>query len=510
MHNDNLEFLVFENMNNKQIDNKIIFGLKVRQLRIENSLSFADLSKKSGLSISYLNEIEKGKKFPKSDKILLLANALNTTEEELCNLELKRNLAPIGELLNSNFLNELPLELFGIELIKVIEIIADAPARVGAFIAALVGIARNYALSADNFYFAAMRAYQELHYNYFEDIEQAVDEFIIENKINKNSPVSVRNLQEILTKQYHYKITENGLSNYKELAHLRSVWVSKSNTLLLQSGLSDSQKAFQLGKEIGFSYLNLQERSKTATLSNPSSFDVVLNNFKANYFSVALLVNRDSAKEKLNSFFKNTTWNGKALLQIIDYYGVSAEIFFQRGNILPKFFGLDKLFFFRMVHNTLTDKLFMDKELHLNRHHYPHSNGLDETYCKRWVSSKIFENLEQHQRENDFNGNVVAIQRSIYHQSGDEYLCISVARKGHITMPNRNVSVTIGIKIEEKMKKIIRFADDPSIPSQIVNITCERCPIENCRERAATPSWIDERNNRKKIKSILDDIENMV
>ena len=41
---------------------KIILGLKLKQARKEQKLSLAKLSKKSGLSISYLNEIEKGKK----------------------------------------------------------------------------------------------------------------------------------------------------------------------------------------------------------------------------------------------------------------------------------------------------------------------------------------------------------------------------------------------------------------------------------------------------------------
>jgi hypothetical protein len=151
----------------------------------------------------------------------------------------------------------------------------------------------------------------------------------------------------------------------------------------------------------------------------------------------------------------------------------------------------------------------MDKELHLNRHHYPHSNNLNETYCKRWVSNWIFDDLKQLQQNQDFSGNLIAVQRSIFFQSDEEYLCISVARKGHNTMPNRNVSVTIGIKIDDKMKKVIRFADDPLIKRQVVNITCERCPIQDCQERMAPPTWIVEKNKRKKIRHLLEEIDKM-
>ena len=55
---------------------KLIFGLKLKQIRTDRSLSLFGLSKLSGLSKSYLNEIENGKKYPKTDKILLLVRSI--------------------------------------------------------------------------------------------------------------------------------------------------------------------------------------------------------------------------------------------------------------------------------------------------------------------------------------------------------------------------------------------------------------------------------------------------
>ena len=73
---------------------KIIFGLKLKQLRQDKNLSFAALSERSGLSLSYLNEIESGKKYPKTDKIAILAEALGVSYDKLVSLKLTRNLAP--------------------------------------------------------------------------------------------------------------------------------------------------------------------------------------------------------------------------------------------------------------------------------------------------------------------------------------------------------------------------------------------------------------------------------
>ena len=149
-------------MGRKLQNEKIILGLKIRKLRVEKELSFAEFSVLTGLSTSYLNEIEKGKKFPKEDKIKIIAKELSTSPESLLSNDIPTSLKPIKELLESNFLNELPLDIFGVDLAKVVEVMAGAPSKVGAFVATLINISRNYALVEENFYFGALRSYLEI------------------------------------------------------------------------------------------------------------------------------------------------------------------------------------------------------------------------------------------------------------------------------------------------------------------------------------------------------------
>ncbi|MBM3411278.1 MAG: helix-turn-helix domain-containing protein, partial [Bacteroidetes bacterium] len=40
---------------------RLIFGLKMRQLRIDAGLSLSDLADRTGISVSYLNEIERAR-----------------------------------------------------------------------------------------------------------------------------------------------------------------------------------------------------------------------------------------------------------------------------------------------------------------------------------------------------------------------------------------------------------------------------------------------------------------
>ena len=71
---------------------KLIFGLKLKQIRNDQGLSLYGLSKKTGLSKSYLNEIENGKKYPKPDKIAALSEHLDVPYDDLVSLKLNKNL----------------------------------------------------------------------------------------------------------------------------------------------------------------------------------------------------------------------------------------------------------------------------------------------------------------------------------------------------------------------------------------------------------------------------------
>lgn len=494
-------------MTHKGQNNKIIFGLKVRQLRNERNLSFAELAERAHMSVSYLNEIEKGKKYPKEEKIKALAEALQTTPQYLVSEDMPLSLAPIETLLQSNFLNELPLDLFGIDLSKVVEIIANAPMRVGAFISTLVELSRSYALREENFYFAALRSYLELNNNYFEEIEETVKQFAKQHKIPTGYAVPADYLGSVLEKKFGYKIIDNGLEQYPDLKHIRAVFVPKSKELLLSSNLNALQKSFQYGKELGFHALGLKERAYTSSLLQVKTFDEALNHFKAGYFSAALLMNREAFTKDIDTFLKLEQWdNGAFLSKLMDKYQATPEMLFQRmTNVLPRFFGISKIFFLRFIHHIKTDKFDINKEMHLHRRHQPHGNGLDEHYCRRWVSITLLQDFQHLQKGENTEGvpNVmIGAQRSNFYSTNDEYLCLTMVHPDG----KRNVSVTLGILIDADTKSKIRFLNDVSIATREVSITCERCGVMDCAERAVEPSVIQKKEQRQRVNEALKNI----
>ena len=482
-------------MQKKKQHGKIILGLKIRKARIERQLSFADFSKITGLSVSYLNEIEKGKKFPKQDKIEIIADALQTDVDALTSRELPRSLAVVDDLLQSNFLNELPLDIIGLDLSNVIKMIADAPTKVGAFVATLLELSRNYALVEENFYFGTLRAYLEMNNNYFKDLEEEVQHFIDEFFLPTGMPVPTNTLKRILEETYGYEIKEDGLKNYPELTHVRAVFVPQKKQLLLNCRLTTTQIAFQLGKELGFNTLNLKHRALTSSLLRVNSFEEVLSHFKAGYFSAALLIHKDSFAEDLKQFLKHPHWEESWLKNLLQKYQAAPETLFQRiTNLLPEIFDINNLFFLRTILTPSDKKFRINRELHLGKKHPPHSNGLNEHYCRRWLAYSLSKDL-QHP-----NQVKIGIQNGIF-QNDKTYLCLTVTTK---TGDDKIIGLTIGILKDKHTNKIIKFAADPNIPTVQVNTTCERCPIRNCSSRAAEPTIIEK---KEQFKSMMKTIE---
>lgn len=488
---------------------RLIFGLKVRQLRQQLGLSFKDLAAKTDMSISYLNEIEKGKKYPKSDKIIALAQALETEYDELVSLKLTKKLAPIAALFQSGILDSMPLEMFGIEASTLIEMILQAPAKINAFINTLFRIARNYEMGEENFFFAALRSYQEMHDNYFEDIETAVDDFVALAGIPAAPPLSIQALEAALVNRYGYSIDRSSLARYPELAQFRSVYSPKTRKLYINDDTSDSQQVFLLAKEIGFNYLGLmKERPYLSNAFTVQSFEEVLNNFKASYFAVALLINRHVVLEDLRHFLDQKEWNAQAFLQMMDKYGASPEMFLQRlTNLLPRYFGVPNLFFLRIEDNldNPLNRYIITKELHLSQMHLPHGNELREHYCRRWVSIGTLKQLQQQKNEDSEADMYIDAQISSYVNSQKQYLCISLARPNFPT-PHSHVSVTLGLPVDAQSKKKIRFWNSKAIRTRTVHTTCERCPIQDCAERAAPPAVAIRKGQQALISQKLDEL----
>lgn len=477
---------------------KLIFGLKLKQIRTERNLSLFGLSKLTSLSKSYLNEIEKGKKYPKTDKIIMLSEKLDIPYDDLVSLKLDKNLAPIGEILKSKVLKEIPLELFGIKESNLIDIIANAPDKVNAFITTIIEVAKHYNFNRESFYLSSLRSYQQSNYNYFEDLEQQVVKFCKAYHIDLNTPVSSKELEEVLVEEYGYTINNKDLKKHKELYDLRSVFVPKTKTLLLASNIDEAQRIFIYAKEIGYNYLDFNQRLYTFPWIKFENFEQVLNNFYASYFAGALLLPRAALVKEFSALIKKDTFDKVAFIKIFSFFAASPETFYQRlTNLLPKDFNIQSLFFLRFTHTKGSNNYYLTKELHLPNQQSPHGNETNEHYCRRWVSLKVLEDIVKTKKDHAFD-----LQVSKYPDDDVSYLVFSSATKDPFK-ENQYRSISIGLLINKRLKKKIAFLEDPNLEKQIVGNTCERCAIADCKERIVAPKILEKINKNKAIEDVV-------
>jgi len=468
---------------------KLILGLKLKQLRQEKQLSLNELAEKCSLSISYINEIEKGKKYPKAEKIAQLAMALGVNYDDLISLKLTKNLTPIAELIDSNILEMLPLDHYGIDINKFISLMSGASYQLSALVSTIIDLARSTELSQNNFSRTALRIYKEINENYLEDIEQSVDKFANEFNLDVTPPLPFYSLFEILEKKYHYKLDEIRFKDFNEFEELRGVLKpGKQPILFLNPRLSNAQKLFIVGKELAYNYLDIKNRSYVHSSIKLNTFDHLLNNYISSYFSTALLLNQFFITKDIDDFFAKEKWDDDFLINAINKYQATPEMFLQRfANLAGKVWGLKKYLFLRFNNITETDQYNLTKEVRLNIKQNPGGYLTSEHYCRRWISIELLKKIKEEFNGIDSHGKMkIGIIHSKFHETNDEYLSFSVAQQ-NILDKNILSSVTLGLYIDDRLKQKINFWNDSDIPYRIVNNTCEMCNLSNCNERVSEP-----------------------
>ncbi len=469
-------------------DLRFILGLKARRLRHEAGLGLKDVARRAGLSVSYLSEIEKGKKHPKPGKLLRLAEALGTTYEELVSPKVGEDLDPVRSLFASPFLREFPFGLFGVEPESLLALLTDAPEKAGALVRAFVEVARTYDVRVEHFLLAALRAFQQMNANHFPDLEREAAAFRAERGLAPGGAVDPDALAAVLVENWGYEIDSANLPGDPDLAGFRSVYrEGPPPTLYVNGRLLPAQRAFILAREIGYRHLGLVERALSSSWLEVESFEQVLNNFRASYFAGAVVIDRESLEDRLRELFARPRWDGEALVACMRSYGATPEMFLHRlTELAHEVFGLTELFFMRFNNAAGSETFDLTKVFNLSRVPVPHGIGLHEHYCRRWPAMRLLGELGRRPGA-AADRPAVAVQRSRFIEEGEEFFVISMARPLALTDATHS-GVTIGFLVDDAFKAGVGFWDDPAIPRIEVNLTCERCRLDDCAERVAEPA----------------------
>jgi len=487
----------------------IIFGMKVRQARLEAGLTLTDLARQAEMSPSYLTEIEKGRKYPRADKIVKMAEALGKPYDDLVSIRLAPSLRQLETTLSSTTMQRFPFEEFGLEPADVLGLITREPERASALLHAVVEIARRYDLREEEFLRAALRSYQEMHENYFPDLEDAALRFVAEfgprYGFDETTLPTLDALSTLLRQEYGYTIDDRALANIEELRAFRSlVLPGRRPQLFINSRLYARQVKFILAREIGYRYLSLKERSLTSTPDRIDSFQQLLNDARAAYFGGALLMPRGRVLADLQAFFALPVWEPARFSAMLTTYEVTPEMLLYRfSELIPEFFGI-KLHFLRFHHTAGSDEYHLVRHLNMNQLLVPSGIGLLEHHCRRWLSIRLLPDAPGAAAD----PLPVGIQLSEFLSTQEQFLCLGFGRR-MVLSPQVASSVIIGFRVDADLRATIRFLDDPNIPRDIIHETCERCPLtpEQCAVRAAPPALLEARREQMARKLALSQLQ---
>jgi transcriptional regulator with XRE-family HTH domain len=468
---------------------KTIFGIKLKRLREARHMTLGGFSRQTGLSASYLAEMEAGKKYPRAEKILQLAEALGTSYDDLISTKLDHEFDELQGFLSSPGVRDFPFELFGVPAADLMKLLTRSPHEVGALLRTIGDIARHYNIGVEHFLHAALRSYQELTGNYYDEIEREAESFARTLGGSGRGSVTPKALREWVIANGVSEIDERRLGERPALREFRAVRITHPRVrLLLNPRLGESQKSFVLAREIGYHVLGLTARSLTTPPDREDSFEQVLNDFKASYFAGALLLPRQALTADLRAFFRLPTWQSESLLHLLDTHRVTAEtLMYRLSQLVPSQFGL-RTHFLRF--NDEKGHLRLVKQLNLSQLTIPPGISANEHYCLRWLSTRLLVELAawQRRRPKHLRHPVVGAQHSKFVDGRSAFFCIGLAQPLPL-QPDVNSSLTLGFNADEKFFRTVRFAKDRTIPHATINGTCERCPLSDaeCDDRVAAP-----------------------
>ncbi len=479
------------------VDNlRLLLGLKLKRLRQDRGASLKEIAQSAGVSVSYLSEIEKGKKYPKTDKLIDLARALGVPFDDLVSQRVDEPLRALKQAIGSPFAQEFPFRLFGIGPEDVLSLIADRPDQAGALVGTIAEVARNHDLRVEHFLLAALRSYQQLNGNHFEGIEARAEAERAERGWDPERPISASDLRAVLETEFGYSVDTETLLAHPDLRGFRSVFVADAEggpVLYVNGQLLPSQQAFVFARELGYELLDVAERATTSSWLEVTSFEQVLSNFEVSYFAGALLLSRQALVRDLTAFFDQPTWREAAFRAAFERYDATPEMFFYRlTQVIPAAFGLGEIYFMRFSNARGSTRYDLTKVLNMSRVPVPHGVRRDEHYCRRWPAVRALQSLDIQQQAGDGDAPTVQVQRSHFLNDGATFFEIALARPLALT-EGTNTAVSLGFLVNDGVRDTVRFWDDPAVHHLDVNLTCERCPLlpDECLVRAAPPTVLE-------------------
>jgi hypothetical protein len=442
-----------------------------------------DLHEITGLSVSYLSEIERGVKQLSFDRLADLAQKLRMRPDELIDgvveAQLKARLSQLGVHL------ELSLTDLGIPEHLLASLLEAHEKDLLTLLRTLQTLVTSMGLQEDDVLDEWLRARLAVDEAYWPDMERRASEFLHRSGLFRREPARRRSLAEVrgCLERYlraHYGIGIEPLARItppgrKEPLHCR--FDARQRTLFVYPDLDESHKAFVVAREIAYHHLGHEERSYIYRRVVARSVRQARADYDSSYFAACLLMPQHIYVEGLKSLFRQVTpAHALEALRAMLFLPqtISAEVLWYRlTQLLQVYFRLSPHFI------TMEDRSTKDRvDYHIGARIFPvHGFIVDanqaERHCRRWQTIALLE-YEQRRLEDvlETDRGVLRLQRSTFVTRGQTLLNLSVLIR---TSEGRKKVLTIGLPENKSLRELCSFSQH--LRPEPVGESCETCPL---------------------------------
>ncbi len=472
---------------------RYILGIKVRKFRTLKGCSLSDLSAMSGLSRSYINDIEQGKKYPQADKMYALSQALQVSYDDLVSLRLDGEYAVLNELFLSDRMNDIPLDALGFDTDTLFQMLIKAPQKTQLILNNVANLAWTQDMSRKEFLRSAFLSYKETYNNYFKKIEIDAQDFR-RGFLKSYSKFDFESLSDYIKNIYRIEVCEE--PKMKHLTGVNSLMIENKKKLILHPLLSSNERKSAILKEI---YSRRRKNAKQFKYENnfiSDSFDGIFNEMLSDSFALAVLIAWDEFKEDLQFLFEQKTWPAEFYESIKKKYAVDDAMIIRRmGNVLKKEFGINKYTITNVGKKKGEERFYFQLELKFMEHTRAYKT--QRNLCKKGIATSIVtDNLK------NSNASKFHVQNVRINVNGVEFVFFQISTYVNDAVAGSDFSINLMVLVNDVLKEKIHFLD--TLPTVHNGIACESCSIPDCDFRASEPIIIQEREEAERQKKAID------
>lgn len=479
---------------------RVILGLKIKFLREQRSMSLTDLSKRSGISKSYLNEMENAKKYPKTDKLISLSQVLEESYDDLVSLKFKGELVVLNEALSQLTAHSERFHLLGMDMDMIADMILKQPAAAASFILSFSNLVNVPSVQKDHLIQVSLAAHKQMHHQYFAEIEKAAS-FLRQSFLRTKQSLTTERLLDYIVDRYDITIKHHNDYNHEILAI--NVWYDPiKKDLHLYHEPTHEQLVSDLLKAIYFLEYVDKDISYYAPMPPHKDVESATRYFYSNYFANAFLFPEAPAVKGIQRLLNTKAADAVKINQQIVDSGLTAPLFLERmGSLLHQHFQIQSYMIMRVAATANSDYHSIYIDAKFAQLDYVEPIEYIENYCKKSIARIALNDTREDPNR------ALQIQHALLHINNIQQPIVILTATLQDRSDDTPQTYNLIIMYDDVLQSSFPFLKPPAEPLTNIGLACQSCVVKDCEVRACEPYVMERSRKNKALREALEKLK---